>query len=419
MEKILSRILLILNMILIVGLLALSGLLIFATASKPAEIFGHTVVLTEGVSGGTLCIVDLHPTQLLEGDRIVYQAEENMQTATVKQNDGTTLTYLDNTNHLVKTTPKDENIQGLITSENAFLGHILSSLSGSGKIQITYVCIGVGFIFCAIAIFLAYFISSKVNSPVLENASDLSLLRSLLGDNFDQPNEEADEDDSDTAPKPSSKGRRRVDIKIDETDEEIDEEPYKETPHTPRNAEHSKKAPIPAHIHSSPSKSATPFPQLSRVKGGTASPQPPRVAPVPVSEPEPDVKEYIPAQKQASRVSAPPTPPPVPQERSVRPERTPVAPAKPIYDDDYLTALYPQNRDTSREKPSPGAVRPAPSASPVPPSASRPVTPPKPPTPPAPTVSPSSKDAYDLYDVLSPSIDDLLNDIEKEFKDLR
>lgn len=204
MKKVISRILVVLNCILILLFLLLSGAMLLLSFTPAQGIGGYFPLLFSPANGTNteLMLLTQKEGSLKESAQILLRQDGEAQIITVGQIEENYIYYDDGDGSLSSVDLETSGYQGVIIFRNGFLGGILRVVAAPEHAALSYLCIGGAFILCAGGLFLAYFLSKRANASFLEDEQDLELLRSLIGeepedmDYLDVPPEEPEIEES-------------------------------------------------------------------------------------------------------------------------------------------------------------------------------------------------------------------------------
>jgi len=255
--------------LLICGLLALSGAMLYLSATPPGTLFGYAAVLVESRGTASLCTVEREPAQTVPGDILLHREEDGtLSLLTVERNDGEKLRCQGKEGESLTLPVGDPALEGRVTGELPVLGNLLAGVLRAENRTTVYLCVGIGLVFGAAALVLLYCLSAKLGGTFADTREDREALAQMLAPH---------EDGEDTSKDESADSTSRT-----VSDQEAAERETADRPASDRKpVEH------------------TPFPQLARVKRLSGGPA--RAGETDSDSPEESVKIYT----LHSRVDAP------------------------------------------------------------------------------------------------------------------
>lgn len=331
MKKVLKYGLIVLNVLIILSLLALSGMLLYFSNTESPSLFGRSAVLQRNgeETENILLLYENRTSRLSIGDTLLLRSEKGaLSLYTVVQVENSVPYYSDSENRFIPVDLTSPEYLGTVVGESEFLGEIAANLSKPGNLLLTYLIIGGCFLFCLLILMLIYFLGKRSEPPVLEDETDLLLLKELLVD--------GDEEST----------KKSLDI-------------------TNRNSGEDEESPRAITLTKS-----SPFMDVpSRRIPQTQNPLSPK-RPLSI------------VQRERHRTSNAP-------QWSERPSASSPSAEEERLSDDLKLYTPPQAEPTAANPPNPEIV-----------------------------IHTYTETAYDLYDAQIPSIDDILNDIEKQFQEV-
>lgn len=167
MKKVLPKILIILNILLIVFLLFVSGVMLFMSSSSQKYLFGRSAVVYTNVVNNVpeykLLFLQKDTAELNIGDRVVYFTTDFQQNKayfvdTISAVSEDIIFFESEKDSIEQASP---NLLGKVTGENQWLGEVLYSIQNSGNRLTLYILILSGFMILSIAAILLLIVSER------------------------------------------------------------------------------------------------------------------------------------------------------------------------------------------------------------------------------------------------------------------
>ena len=179
MRKIVIRILMGLNILIVVCFLLLSGAFFIFSLSDAPSFLGYSALLK---SGPEETLVVYHANRsIAAGDTLVLRptgGEVRLQR--IDRIDSGTAYFAGSDGQEAAIELDSSDCLGIVAFQSPFWGRALSVLLRPGNVILCYIAIGGFFLLVLLILLLVYYLGGKNDAPVLESDEDLMLLKALL-----------------------------------------------------------------------------------------------------------------------------------------------------------------------------------------------------------------------------------------------